>query len=1211
MRILFDGQQLSRQMTGVGYYTDRVLRSMLVQDRSHEWAILCVPQNGDYVREIAALNPRAGLVCLKEALPLDFRIQQGMLGQFLGQHPTDLFFSPSFLAAPKEVCRSISAVHDATYVLFPEFHGGRVAEYLHRCVASTCANASAIVTMSENSRRDIARFYHYPADRIRVIPLAADAEFARGRSAEELAAVRERHKLPGRYVLAVNMGNPKKNVATLLEAYAGVAPAVRSACKLVIVGEWSPGALDIPALVDRNGLRGDVLLTGFVSREDLYGIYAGAELFCFPSHHEGFGLPVVEAMAAGVPVISSDAASLPEVAGGAALLVGSKDAAAWAREIERLLESPEARATLAGLGRSRAAEFSWERTGQATLAVISEVSAQHAPALRVTAPGRDPEHEPDKPHFDEVAFAGLCCAITVDDVRPEPGFGGRRAGDTLGMLLKLYEELGTRFTLFVPTDWKGAWPVAEHLDWLGWLLEQPCFEVACHGHLHAVAPGSDDPGEFRGIESERLDEILGRSIDAFAKRGHRPQGIRAPGWFLERSGYGVFSRRFRYVADHFRGTTVQRLAGERLLRFPYTYTIDQLGSWPRSGLVVLQSHVAPEGRTTNGWGSGLYEAVHAFVKAGRGLGARFVTLGELTESLAGGGEPTGKESENASKASQPVVVATGGKDIRLHRGEVKVLGSEAGVLYNPSGDGCRLKLSAENAGIAILSRNRREYLMDLLASIDATAPASLGRLVLLNNSEDDSREHLGRRFPHWRVIELKDADHRGEPAGLEWLKRRMPELLPGSVGRLGSASGWTMARGVAWLRNRQLAECGRDFLISFDDDFVVKPGWWQYYLRFQHEFQAHAVINNFGAFLLCRTVPERIGWFDERFLSSHGYEDNDYAARMAEAGIRWVLGFNVGHDWRSAEEGNPRGSMTGADYFVHRYALRSGGYSARRDEGLADPVRAAWNARWFRAKWQETREDTGIFTRPPFNGTYLRRLVAEEPDWSSVPAGAAALPGPGVKVRENTPVSEIDPVANPQTGTMVDRYTFASHWCKGRRVLDAACGHGYGAALLLALGAGEVVGADLDPEALEFAEEHYAGPRISFVRLDLANGCSGTVGRFPAVVSIETMEHLPRELAGKYLATLRACVEPGGTVFLTTPQRTELTWVYRGGTHRYEYSREEFQSLVGAAFAGCAISFLGIEEFRAHEEPRLYSRLTHRIDGRTRIMIAVVTAAGA
>ena len=975
MRILFDGQQLSERMTGVGYYSDRIVRALLGLDRRNEWLVLCHNQNADYVRGIVTGRSNAQMVVLNQPVSLDYRVQQGMLSELIPSREVDLYFSPSFLSVPRKLCPSVSVIHDVTYALFPEFQPQGVAEYLHRCVTDTCGNAWRLIAVSENSRKDIASMYHVSADRISVVSEAADEAFFRPYSGEEISIARTKHRLPCRYILAVNMGNPKKNAPILAGAYAKLPSSVRADVKLVVVGEWSPDALDLRRVAENAGCGADVILTGHIPREDLYRITAGASLFCFPSLHEGFGLPVLEAMAAGIPVISSEAASLPEVAGDAAVLLDPKNVGAWTAAMERLLISETDRAELSARGKKRAREFSWVKAARETLAVLEQAPCTSKQPIPIASS--------PAPRFEPVATSGFTCTISVDDVRPAPGFGGERERGPLCFLLRLYEEFGCKSTLFVPTNWQGQWPVSQHLDWLGWLRDQPCFEIACHGDLHATAVGNSDPGEFRGLTPDALEEVIGRSLEVFVKIGYRPSGVKAPGWLMEPSAYGVFVRWFDYVADHVQGTELSRLEGQSLVRVPYLYTIDELGVWPESGSVVLQSHAAPEGRTTNGWTEPVYERVRAFIRTGVRLGVEFATIAEVRKAVA---------FTRPLPAASSTTVRAVELDSRLRGGETKVLGEEAGVLYNASGASCPVELRADNATVAILSRNRRQYLSDLLRNIDETGPKELGRVVVLNNSEDDSAELVRKQFPHWRVADLRDDSYPEEPPGLVWLKKNRPELLPKPLEKVGPPSGWTAPRSIGWLRNRLLLECEREFVVEFDDDFAVKPGWWEYYVRFQREYGAHAVMNNFGAFVMALTVPRQIGWIDERFLGSHGCEDNDYAARISEARVRWVLGFNRDHDWRSAEQGNPRGSMTGADYFVHRYALLSGGYSARRDEAARDPIRASWNQVWFVAKWEETREDTGVFSRPPFRGAFLRRKVQEEPDWHSLHRPGTRVP---------------------------------------------------------------------------------------------------------------------------------------------------------------------------------------------------------------------------
>ncbi|HOX07936.1 MAG TPA: glycosyltransferase [Planctomycetota bacterium] len=372
-QVLFDCQQLSEQTTGLGRYSEEVLKAVLAQDLDHEWVLLCHSENASYVERLTQGRRNARLIVLKQSVSLDWRVQQDMLSGLIPREKVGLYFSPAFLSVPPDLCPTISVVHDVTYHALPKgLFPKNFPEYMHACVTDTCRNAARIITVSEHSRQDIARVYGYPPERIAVTHLAADREFFKGRTEEAVAAARRKHGLPGRYILMVNVGSPKKNFGLLLDAYAKLPKELRKDVKLVGAGAWPP-EVDLPKMVRATKLGKDAILTGQVPTEDLFAVYAGAELFCFPSLHEGFGLPVLEAMASGVPVVCSNVTSLPEVAGDAAVLLDPKDAEAWARAISELLGSPEKRAEMAKRGKERAAEFHWEKTAKRTLEVIREV----------------------------------------------------------------------------------------------------------------------------------------------------------------------------------------------------------------------------------------------------------------------------------------------------------------------------------------------------------------------------------------------------------------------------------------------------------------------------------------------------------------------------------------------------------------------------------------------------------------------------------------------------------------------------------------------------------------------------------------------------------------------------------------------------------------------------------------------------------------------
>jgi glycosyltransferase involved in cell wall biosynthesis len=193
-----------------------------------------------------------------------------------------------------------------------------------------------------------------------VIQLAADERFATAHDAAQLTAAAARHGLePGGYVLATGTLEPRKNLLRLIRAHAKLPPDLRAAHPLLLVGPrgWETAEILAAAGRDERAVR----LAGYVPDDELAALYAGCTVFCYPSLYEGFGLPVLEAMAAGAPVITSNLSSLPEVAGDAAVYVDPLDERAIGAALERLLRSPEERSRLAAAGPQRAAGFSWSR----------------------------------------------------------------------------------------------------------------------------------------------------------------------------------------------------------------------------------------------------------------------------------------------------------------------------------------------------------------------------------------------------------------------------------------------------------------------------------------------------------------------------------------------------------------------------------------------------------------------------------------------------------------------------------------------------------------------------------------------------------------------------------------------------------------------------------------------------------------------------------
>jgi glycosyltransferase involved in cell wall biosynthesis len=208
--------------------------------------------------------------------------------------------------------------------------------------------------------------------RIAVIPWGCDERFQPGGDPEHFAAVQQRYRLPAQYLLFVGTLEPRKNLTTLLHAYAMLrAEWPGEDLKLVVAGRTGWLYTDIFDTVKRLALDEEVIFTGFVDDEDLPDLYRGAQLFVFPSLYEGFGLPILEAMASGVPVITSATASMPEVAGDAAILVDPHDSEAIAEGMAQVLAEDRLRQAMIQKGLARARRFTWDTVAQNTLEVYA------------------------------------------------------------------------------------------------------------------------------------------------------------------------------------------------------------------------------------------------------------------------------------------------------------------------------------------------------------------------------------------------------------------------------------------------------------------------------------------------------------------------------------------------------------------------------------------------------------------------------------------------------------------------------------------------------------------------------------------------------------------------------------------------------------------------------------------------------------------------
>lgn len=369
--IAIDATSLPPQPAGAGTYILNLVRALARIDGDHDYVVYCrshslplfagLPPSFAIV-DAGHLSRGLRLLWEETSLPWDLRRRSVNL-LHSPHHTTPLLYSP---------CPRVITVHDVTFFLLPERYP--LVRRLHFQVLTLLGvrRAKLLVVPSVSVREDTAAVLRLRRDRIRVTYEGVEPAFRPLDREASAALARDKYGLPDGYLLSLGTREPGKNRMTLFRALTFLREDGHD-IHLAVVGQTGWKVDEEQGLLVELGLQDRVHFTGYVPQADLPALYNGATAFVFPSLYEGFGLPVLEAMACGVPVITSNVSALPEVAGGAALLVDPHDAEAIARAIARVIDEPALARLLARAGIERAAEFTWERCAAATLDAYREV----------------------------------------------------------------------------------------------------------------------------------------------------------------------------------------------------------------------------------------------------------------------------------------------------------------------------------------------------------------------------------------------------------------------------------------------------------------------------------------------------------------------------------------------------------------------------------------------------------------------------------------------------------------------------------------------------------------------------------------------------------------------------------------------------------------------------------------------------------------------
>src|SRR4051812_20752636 len=369
MRIAFDGTALRPGRTGVGYYTEHLLHHLAQTATNDELIVI----SNRAIDTTSLLPSRVRIATPARRVPRLVWMQTLAVTALREVEADVVHFTNGMLPLMSPV-PTVVTIHDMSLRLYPRYHPPRRVILNRPLVDLAARRADAIIAPSETAKRDIVRLYDLKPDRVHVVYEAAAPSFQRVHDVSELERVRARYGLGDRIILYVGTIEPRKNLPTLIEAFAARRRAGELPHQLVCVGPYGWLSRGIDEQMKRPDVAGAIKLTGYVPFEDLPALYSLAEMFVYPSMYEGFGLPVVEAMACGTPVITGRTAALTEIGGGAIMEVDRIEPDSLGRALVALAGNRDLREELSGRGLARAASFSWERAARESLEIYRETA---------------------------------------------------------------------------------------------------------------------------------------------------------------------------------------------------------------------------------------------------------------------------------------------------------------------------------------------------------------------------------------------------------------------------------------------------------------------------------------------------------------------------------------------------------------------------------------------------------------------------------------------------------------------------------------------------------------------------------------------------------------------------------------------------------------------------------------------------------------------
>ena len=381
MKIAFDAQPLfDGTKSGVGFHEDGLVRALLKNqtDNTYFFEFFSL-RNHEKKEKILSKYKRNNVYLyhckwIPGVLYKMVSVLLPMPHRWLFPESKDITHFFNYYIPPFVKGKTVVTIHDMAFRVFPETVRKKTLLFLKSVIKKSIKRADHIVTVSEFSKQEMMRFYHVPSEKISVVPNGVDLKrFHPENDKEVIEKVKEKYKVSGEYFLYLGTLEPRKNLVRLILAYAEARKENADFPMLVLAGGKGWMYDEIFQTVERLNLQHTVNFPGYIADEDVAALLSGAKAFVFPSLYEGFGMPVIEAMACGVPVLTSNGSALKEIAEGAALLVDETSIEEMKKALLQLYQDEKLQQELVEKGMKRAKEYSWEYAGKRLITIYKSI----------------------------------------------------------------------------------------------------------------------------------------------------------------------------------------------------------------------------------------------------------------------------------------------------------------------------------------------------------------------------------------------------------------------------------------------------------------------------------------------------------------------------------------------------------------------------------------------------------------------------------------------------------------------------------------------------------------------------------------------------------------------------------------------------------------------------------------------------------------------